>query len=353
MKVIIALLVIVDLVSGADKLSDDVLLLIKKAGYTGEVHQIETVDGYLLKNHRVLPKSRTRQQFPVLLMHGISLNSVDWLIAGPNRALAYYLADAGYDVWLGNARGNKYSTNHKNLSTESHEFWNFSFHEMGIYDLPATIDHMLHTTKSSKIFYIGHSQGGAAYLVCMSMLPEYNEKVVQAHLLAPGAFVGHAANSIVPTVAAIINDGYFNNYAYIDFRNLFDLSNEISQMFCTGRPTPTNVAFCESIFFVIVGRNKNGIETDRQVLKAVIPKFSPRTSVKQLAHFTQIHLSDKFESFDYGSESNVGNKSTKPTQYPLENVKTPVYIYGAAEDTVIGRSVSVIFYLINFIYEKP
>lgn len=119
---------------------------------------------------------------------------------------AYLLADHNYDVWLGNARGNRYSRNHTTLDPDESKFWDFSWHEIGMYDLPAMIDHVLKVTGFPKLHYAGHSQGCTSFFVMCSMRPAFNDKVVSMQALAPAVYAKETEDH--PYIRAI--SLYFN-----------------------------------------------------------------------------------------------------------------------------------------------
>ena len=67
------------------------------------------------------------------------------------------LAEAGYDVWVGNIRGTEYSQEHKIFTVDDPQFWNFSWETHAKHDLPTMVRRVKDMTGMRKIFYIGFS----------------------------------------------------------------------------------------------------------------------------------------------------------------------------------------------------
>jgi pimeloyl-ACP methyl ester carboxylesterase len=81
------------------------------------------------------------------------------------------------------------------LKINSSPFWFYSWHEMGLYDLPAMVDYVLNRTGQEDLYYIGYSMGATMFFVFASIKPEYNEKIRLMIALAPSTFM---ANSTTP-----------------------------------------------------------------------------------------------------------------------------------------------------------
>jgi predicted alpha/beta hydrolase len=103
------------------------------------------------------------------------------------------LANKGYDVWLGNNRGNKYSMDTVK-PMNSKDYWQFSYQQMGRYDVPANIDYVLTKTGQKTLSYAGHSQGTSQMFVALSddKTKEYvNSKVKVFLALAPIVYLAN------------------------------------------------------------------------------------------------------------------------------------------------------------------
>lgn len=66
--------------------------MLNKYGYSTEVHYPITEDGYILEMHRVVGvlvngEYRSSSKGVVLLQHGLTGSSADWVIMGPGKSL--------------------------------------------------------------------------------------------------------------------------------------------------------------------------------------------------------------------------------------------------------------------------
>jgi lysosomal acid lipase/cholesteryl ester hydrolase/gastric triacylglycerol lipase len=172
-------------------------------GYPLEQHFATTDDGYILGLYRV-PHGRPGspgaeaavEPSPapkpvVLLMHGLLCSGAEFLLQGPGLSLGQILADAGFDVWLGNARGNTFSRAHTHLSVSSAQFWAFSWDDTAGKDLPTLGRYVLSATGALAFAYVAHSQGTTVGLAALSSDRGFAEQVqVGSGLAAGGAAAG-------------------------------------------------------------------------------------------------------------------------------------------------------------------
>lgn len=98
-----------------------------------------TEDGYILTIFRIPGKDEKKKTAPILLQHTLFDNGGSWLFNNKSYALPYKLADEGYDIWIINQRGTIYSNKHKSMNINSDEYWDFSVHEISLYDLSSFI----------------------------------------------------------------------------------------------------------------------------------------------------------------------------------------------------------------------
>ena len=168
--------------------------LIRQMGYPAEDHDVFTDDGYILSVQRIPAHKPGRPV--VFLQHGLLDSSATWALNFPNQSLAFILFDAGYDVWLGNVRGNAYGLRHKSLNTSQDEFWNFSWDEISKYDLIAMIDYALKTSNQETLFYVGHSQGSLILFAQLSKNRELASKIRLFIALGPVAKVDYIESPI-------------------------------------------------------------------------------------------------------------------------------------------------------------
>ena len=175
--------------------------IVESKGFACDVFQVQTDDGYLLGTFRIRNNNTTPNKPAVLFMHALLASSWDFVNNFRNESLPFLLADAGYDVWFANNRGNTYSLNHTTLKPDSREFWDFSYDEMAKYDLPATVDFVLEQTKKPSLTYIGHSEGTIQAFAAFSTNQRIAKKINLFVALAPVAFVSHQQSPVFSILA--------------------------------------------------------------------------------------------------------------------------------------------------------
>uniref|UniRef100_A0A8C3X7T4 Partial AB-hydrolase lipase domain-containing protein n=1 Tax=Cyanoderma ruficeps TaxID=181631 RepID=A0A8C3X7T4_9PASS len=275
--------------------------IIRYHGFPSEEYEVTTEDGYILAFSRI-PAGRNSQNTgkkpPVLLHHGILGDATHWIANRPNNSLGFVLADAGYDVWLGNSRGNTWSLKHKTLKPCQKEFWQFSFDEIGKYDIPAELNFIMNKTGQKNVYYIGHSEGSAAGFIAFSTYPDLSQKIKAFFALAPVITTTHATSPLVMFTQVLTQQQYVSQ----GLRS-FILSQRWISAFIT---------------FLLCLQSR----TD-----SYIGHYPAGTSVQNILR------ADQFQAFDYGCKENVEKyNQTAPPVYKIEEIKIPIAVWSGGQD---------------------
>lgn len=149
------------------------------------------------------------------------------------------LADAGYDVWMANARGTPYSQ-HISLSPKSERFWDFSMDEIAQNDLPATIDYILANTGQSQLHYVAYSQGTTTFMMLLSQQPSYNHRIMTSHLMGPGVYLCNMRSQLAVIGTQVIFQPFISSLITrksMSTHPLFKLVRAISPTVCKWTPS--------------------------------------------------------------------------------------------------------------------
>ncbi|XP_011310501.1 lipase 1 [Fopius arisanus] len=311
--------------------------MIRRAGYPAESHIVRTADGYLLEMHRIPNESG----YPIFLQHGLWCSSADWITQGKGKALAYLLADLGFDVWLGNYRGNTYSTAHVILNPANPLFWNFSWHDMGIYDLPSMITYVT-DIKKQPVIYIGHSMGTTALFVMAAKCPDMHSKIRFMFGYAPVGFNSHwktPLRDLASYSKLLASWGDTFGYGPILTRDA-EIDPFIS-LLCN--PSKLGEAECETFVFQLFGSDYTQLEPDW--IPNMMAHMPAGSSTKTVNHYLQIFESKQFQEYDHGPTKNLQlYYSVLPPAYDLTKITLPIFFFYGLNDVAAPPEDVTAFY---------
>lgn len=312
--------------------------IIKGAGYPCEEITVSTSDGFLLGLQHVPYgvaglTNLTQKRPPVFLQHGLTQGGDDWVLNSPAQSLAYILADQGFDVWIGNLRGTRFSHGHITLSPNDWRFWDWSIDEHASIDMPTMVGYVQRAT-ASPVYYVGHSQGTMMALAAMSDSETgVSDMVKAAVLLAPIAYMQHMKSQLLSVSVDLMLDKIIGIFGTREF----NLNNEVGEKLLDLACAEPNV-FCNDLLRAYTG--PDCCFNNSRALYYL--QWEPQsTSTKNLQHLAQMIRSGKFEKFDYGWLGNIVHyRQGTPPQYDLAGIpsSTNMFLVSGGQDALADSS---------------
>ena len=310
--------------------------LIQYWGYPVEVHEALTKDGYYLTLHRIpygrqnstTPPVHEKKERPVFfLQHGLLDSSAAWVLNLRNESLGFILADAGFDVWMGNIRGNTYSKKHVSHNVSSSKFWDFCFDDMSKYDFPAMIDYILNKTNKKQMYYVGYSQGSIMAFAGLSEQKELQTKIKVNFALAPVTRILHIGSTLKRLASyQSLFKWTLKLFGINELLPSTKAMKHLNNLLCS-----VSTILCEIFISMIAGFDTKNLNETR--LPVYLSHMPAGTSTKNALHYMQLVNSKMFRKYDYGLVWNLKKyHTTTPPKYNFDTVNTPTVIISGSHD---------------------
>ncbi|KYB25016.1 lipase member M [Tribolium castaneum] len=305
--------------------SDSVQVIQRYIGIHEE-HTLQTDDGYILTLIRI-PRKNAKEV--ILLQHSFLADSKIW-VSQFNESVAFLFWRAGFDVWLSNSRGTFYSQKHVTLNINNPSFWNYSFHELGYYDLSAQTKYITRATQRAKIVYLGYSMGGTIGLVYGSTKPEEAAHLIKlAILIAPCSHFSPSENLLkffVPLYCKIHE--FSRSEVTAKIMPSVNWQWKIYKGFHFVFPFKKSLAY---IIGLIHGWTPD--ESDPKFSHALLACIRSAVPLKLVLHYTQIYKSGgHLLMYDYGDKNLELYGQKEPPLYPLDKIKVPIFLIHSLND---------------------
>ena len=299
--------------------------------YRASEYDVHTNDGYHTKLFRLTANSDPLTKRRVVwLQHGLLHSSDTWLLNYEHKALAFVLARKGFDVWLGNNRGNKYARTHLSLNRDDERFWDFSFQEMGVQDVPAILRRILAETGAEKVTYVGHSQGNSQMFVALT--DDHSHGFVNRHLdlfvaLSPIVYLANQLDESLRSACAYDFGRWGRKLGFHEIlpggkSSVFDRLGKLHKSVSSNFPS-----ISDSIIAKLTGGNPQIDDFSR--FDVFLQHQPSGCSLRCIEHFQQMILQDqarpRFQAFDFGPEKNLKEYSRPdPPVYDFARIRVPV-----------------------------
>ncbi|NWQ80867.1 LICH hydrolase, partial [Columbina picui] len=225
-------------------------------------------------------------------------------------------ADAGFDVWLGNSRGNTWSSKHKTLKPCQKEFWQFRY---------SVEKELVKGAAFKGLARLGKSRPTPSSFFCSLLAAILMVQFV--HL--PGINISSKSYFLYSAVMSAASCPFSLRSLLLGCKGTLH-QNELLKgpltQFCRSLGKVCGSAFC----YLAGGRIQNQ-NTSR--MDVYIAHHPAGTSVQNFIHWHQMACADQFQAYDYGPKENMKkyNQSTPPA-YKIEKTSTPVALWSGGQD---------------------